>query len=387
MRILLIAPTFGTITHGPARMMNHLWTDLPRLRPDVELHLLTEDPPTDERLNDCVFSHTVRYPARVEALHKLIRSISYRRALRRLQRKFRFDVLVFAEGIQGWATVCRGGKKKPAVILLVNDTAYTDLWPHPGEGKGKQLLRRLYRYLEGAAVRRASMTVVPSNYALEKLCMAYQNRLNAKLKVGVLRPCVVFAGKTIETRSAPKPEEPLRILFLKSNPVLGGLDILVRAMHLLTDLRIELTAAGFAPDRLTEEMRQLTTALPTESKVIFPGYLGERELQTAFARAHLLCLPSRRDALPFVVLEALAAGLPVAAAATEGVGEALDCGRSGLLLAPTAEAFATALRDLATDRAVYDRWAAAAARGPHPVFSRTATVTVFCHYLDQVTGP
>ncbi len=385
MRILLIAPTFGTITHGPARMMNHLWADLPRLRPDVELHLLTEDPPSDERLNERVHPHQVSYPARLEALHKLIRSVSYRRAARRLQRRYGFDVLVFAEGVQGWATLIIGGKKWPPTVLLVNDTAYTDLWPHPGESRGKKLLRRWYRHLEGAAVRRAALTLVPSKYALETMETAYERKMGSPLNLRILRPCVARTTARLVARSAPEPSEPFRILFLKSNPVLGGLDVLLEALQQLPGLRIEVTAAGFEPSRLTREMHALLTTLPTTITVDFPGYLDQTELRAAFNRAHLFCLPSRRDALPFAVLEALAAGLPMLAAATEGVPEALDYGRSGLLVPPDPVEFAGAIRKLATDPTHYNQWATSAALGPHPVFGRTATVRMFADYLDQAS--
>ena len=70
--------------------------------------------------------------------------------------------------------------------------------------------------------------------------------------------------------------------------------------------------------------------------------------------ADVLLHPSRFDAFPTVLLEGLAAGVPIVAAAVGGVPEIVEDGRSGLLVRPplTGDAFAAPLARLIGDRAL-----------------------------------
>jgi glycosyltransferase involved in cell wall biosynthesis len=71
--------------------------------------------------------------------------------------------------------------------------------------------------------------------------------------------------------------------------------------------------------------------------VTFTGYLFGEELATAYASADGFVFPSTTETLGLVVLEALASGLPVAAAASPAMQEVLENGRIGLLFDPADE--------------------------------------------------
>jgi glycosyltransferase involved in cell wall biosynthesis len=86
------------------------------------------------------------------------------------------------------------------------------------------------------------------------------------------------------------------------------------------------------------------------------GALDQGAVRELMQRATLLCLPcivgadGNRDALPTVLLEAQACGLPCISTPVSGVPEILDQGRAGLLVpeadvAATAAAIAELLRD------------------------------------------
>ena len=74
-------------------------------------------------------------------------------------------------------------------------------------------------------------------------------------------------------------------------------------------------------------------ALGVRERVSFPGRLPPDDVALWLSASDVLCLPSRREGCPNVVLEALAAGRPVVAAAVGGVPELLD-DRNGIMVPP-----------------------------------------------------
>jgi glycosyltransferase involved in cell wall biosynthesis len=76
--------------------------------------------------------------------------------------------------------------------------------------------------------------------------------------------------------------------------------------------------------------------------VHFLGFLRGEALAAAFASADLFLMPSITETLGFVVLEALASGLPVVAARAGGIPELVRDGENGLLYEPARPAEAAA---------------------------------------------
>lgn len=66
----------------------------------------------------------------------------------------------------------------------------------------------------------------------------------------------------------------------------------------------------------------------------FVGYLQGLELATAFASADAFLFPSRTETLGLVLLEAMAAGCPVVAAASGGITDIVTDGVNGYLFPP-----------------------------------------------------
>jgi glycosyltransferase involved in cell wall biosynthesis len=82
-------------------------------------------------------------------------------------------------------------------------------------------------------------------------------------------------------------------------------------------------------------------------------FLGQRmDIHLLLAASNLLVLPSDSEALPTVLIEAAAAGLPVVASDVGGVSEIVDDGVTGLLIPPRdPSALAEAIRLLLSDPA------------------------------------
>jgi glycosyltransferase involved in cell wall biosynthesis len=92
--------------------------------------------------------------------------------------------------------------------------------------------------------------------------------------------------------------------------------------------RLVVLGEGSRRARLQEQARAAGLA----DSVLLPGF--EPDMPAALAAADVYCQPSRREGLPNVVLEAMAAGLPVVATAVDGTPEVVIDEQTGLLAPP-----------------------------------------------------
>ena len=150
-----------------------------------------------------------------------------------------------------------------------------------------------------------------------------------KAPAGAGQPYLLFAGRFVEKK---------------------GIGILLNAIRALeTEGRdVPLLLVGDGPR--AGELRQAAADL---KNVSFPGWLPNPKLRSLMRDALALCVPSMEatsgdaEGLPNVVLEAMAEGTPVVASRHAGIGEAVEDGRTGLLVPPgDAPALAAALRRL-----------------------------------------
>ena len=126
------------------------------------------------------------------------------------------------------------------------------------------------------------------------------------------------------------------------------------------DLEIEMVGDGDEAAAL----KALAVKCGMGERVRFPGWLPFSGVQSAMRNATMLVHPSPDigDAVPTVIKEAAALGLPVIATRVAGIPELLDQGRCGILVPPRdvtalADAMETYLKNkaLRTDYAVAAR--------------------------------
>jgi glycosyltransferase involved in cell wall biosynthesis len=114
---------------------------------------------------------------------------------------------------------------------------------------------------------------------------------------------------------------------------------------------------GDGPER--ESLTRRASELGLAESVIFAGYRSD--VRAFYALADLLVLPSHTEGSPNVVLEAMAAGVPVVAMAVGGVPEILIHEQNGLLVPPgKLSEMAAAIERLEGDEQLRSRLSAAA---------------------------
>jgi len=131
-----------------------------------------------------------------------------------------------------------------------------------------------------------------------------------------------------------KPIEPKTILCVGHITVRKNQNRFIEALDPIA------AAAGFnvlflgAASERDDYARNFFQLVKTRAWCRYGGMINRDQLKRHLAEATALVLPSLEDNCPMVVLEAMAAGVPVAAARVGGVPELIDDARTGLLLDP-----------------------------------------------------
>ena len=124
------------------------------------------------------------------------------------------------------------------------------------------------------------------------------------------------------------------LLFVGRLDAIKGLPILIDAVAALRPshpaLRLVMVGDGPHRARLAEQ----AAALGISEAVTITGYLSQSEVAGHMAEADILVLPSFAEGVPVVLMEAMAARLPVIASRVAGVPELVEDGESGFLVPP-----------------------------------------------------
>jgi glycosyltransferase involved in cell wall biosynthesis len=144
---------------------------------------------------------------------------------------------------------------------------------------------------------------------------------------------------------------PLKILWSGEMQSRKALPILLHALVKLSDVPFMLTVLGDGPQ--LARWKKLTERLGLGQRVTFLGRLPFTEAVAQMDQAELFCFPSLRDTSGNVVLEALAAGVPVLCFDHQGVGDIVtpECGVKLPVISPAraVEDWVRIIRELAND--------------------------------------
>ena len=145
-------------------------------------------------------------------------------------------------------------------------------------------------------------------------------------------------------------------LFLGELRDLKGPDVLLNALALIRGTTGRAPTAfivGDGPDKA--RYKAMAGELGLANAVAFHDPMPAR---IAFRLAHTMVVPSRKESLPYIVLEAAAAAMPLVATRVGGVPEILDADSDGLVPPGDAAALAEAMAAALTDRGATHRRAA-----------------------------
>lgn len=206
--------------------------------------------------------------------------------------------------------------KLPYIVTVLGDDAY-------------RLQSRPLRALKRLVVKNAAVVTPLSREMGIVLGFTEEQADRYTVPLGV---DVEAISSTVGVRT-PKPDE---LLFVGRLVEKKGVDVLLRALAYVPGTRLDIVGDG--PDRTALE--KLASTLGIDDRVHFLGRRTTEQVHNHFKTARAIIIPSRvgragdKDGTPLVMVEAMAAGVPVVATDLGGLGEHIMSGKNGLLVEP-----------------------------------------------------
>lgn len=138
----------------------------------------------------------------------------------------------------------------------------------------------------------------------------------------------------------------VNLLFVGRLSVQKRPERLIEALSMLKSTSVFLDVVGDGEDRA--KLEQLVDRLNLKN-IKFHGALHGSDLLEIYKKANVFVLPSDREGMPLVLLEAMAAGLPVMGSDVLGITELIQ-GVGVLVKDPSPETFAVAIDNLVNDK-------------------------------------
>ncbi len=258
-----------------------------------------------------------------------------------------------------------------ARLAFGNNRAVRAYTPHGGSlliGHNT-LAGKFYLASERLLMRRGDLFLFESEFS----AVAFRNIIG--LPGGLIRVARNGVSRREFEPVAARPDAT-DLVFLGELRHIKGIDVLIDAIgQLRRDGRaVSATLVGSGPDRdvLQAQVATLGLADLIRFKPAMPG-------REALSLGRIMVVPSRAESLPYVVLEAAAASVPLIATAVGGVGEIFGPQAAALLPAGDAGVLARAIASTLDDRA-------AAAESASRLRERVAATFSIETMVDGVLG-
>lgn len=162
------------------------------------------------------------------------------------------------------------------------------------------------------------------------------------------------------------------------------LDAMPKLLAETPDLVLVVGSKGWYADALQEQAQRLGLG----DAVRFPGAVPDADIVPAYSAADVVVYPAiASETFSFVPLEGMACGATVVASSHGGTPEAMEHGRSGVLVPPgSPDALAAAIGPLLRDRAARDRIGAQAQAHVRERFSLDAKVAEYEAHFTRVAA-
>jgi len=190
------------------------------------------------------------------------------------------------------------------------------------------------RFSKGVNLRLVDKIVFVNNITRNAYIQLYRVPSKRSLTIYNGIDCQVFdrlGDKREEARVALGVKSTEHMVLAAGNLVeVKGYKYLISASSDLVRRGIPLKCFIAGQGELKEDLERQIVNLGLETKVTLLGY--RNDIPFLLSATDIFCMPSLNEALPYSLLEAMAAGIPVIASNVGGIPEALTDGKEGLLV-------------------------------------------------------
>lgn len=287
---------------------------------------------------------TAEVAARLEAAGARAHVVPLRHALdvrgaRVLRKRLeRVDVMHAQDRRSGlWVRLLPAASRRPVRVYTVHGLPEPYLPLPAGRAEPGVRATIAYRGIDAGLAWRAD-AIVTQTRALER---ALVHRLGWPAERIAVIPNGVELGEPIASRGHA-------VGTLSNFEPVKGLDTFLDSAAILAERRLDLRFLLFGVGSLDGALHARSVRLGLETRVGFPGWVPTRE---ALGQLAVLLLPSHMENAPLVLLEAMAAGVPVVATRVGGIPELAPPGTALLVSPGDAIGLASAVERLLDDPA------------------------------------
>ncbi len=239
---------------------------------------------------------------------------------------------------------------------------------------------RMHHILAGPIIRylwRDAAAVVANSNGLAELAGQFDSDTNIE---------VIPAGADLDgitPKSNYSSSGHIELLFVGRFVKQKGLDVLLGALGTLhSDLNWRLTLVGDGPE--LKSLKMLANDLGIASKTTFKPWTDKKSLADIYGGADIFLLPSRDEGMSNVLLEAMAAGLPVIGTTVPGTTEVIRDQIDGVIVPPeNIDTLAAAVAELIQDERRREILGRAARARVESTYSWSKSAAQWADVLEQ----
>ncbi len=181
----------------------------------------------------------------------------------------------------------------------------------------------IFARFERFALKHNQITIVNSRYLHNCLTSAYGVESE---KLFILPKGIEIDDKAQANLEKHEDDKVFRVLFVKTNFKVGGLEYLLKAFAGLEGVHLDIvTSSKLKESNIYDYVKDCVS-------VSIYHYLPQEEVFDLMKQAHCLCIPSEKEALGVANIEGMYHSCVILATEVGGIPEVLDYGRSGVLV-------------------------------------------------------